>query len=205
MRRLSRDEAVRLMSGLDEGPGGNLSAEARRALFAGELAYESAYGHAQRKREEDKQDKGAPVQHSVQRDAVRPEFGSTPHDDRVLAIVLVVTGGDKAPDVEIVRVDPNSPHAEAFWQDIGRAAERQPESPEVPVADETVQRDGPTRFAVPLSPLAWWSEEDEREYQSWANPERLATRCNDFWREHARQDLIERLSPLDEPIPRREP
>src|SRR4051812_11680665 len=72
------------------------------------------------------------------------EFGSPPHHDRVLAVVLVMPEGVPDPDVRVVHVEPNSPHGEAFWQDAGRPWCGQTKSAKATSSDECVLRACPT-------------------------------------------------------------
>lgn len=76
----------------------------------------------------------------VHRDAAGPKFGRTPHDDRVLAIVLVMPGGETRRFVPDGLVEPNTPHAEEFWQDLGRPLSGHERTSEAVDAGAGVQR-----------------------------------------------------------------
>lgn len=84
------------------------------------------------------------VQSCSQSGDVKREFGAPPHDERVLAVVLVVTGSHPEPSVEKWSGEPNSARTGAFWQDMGREPLGLERTPEASESDECVQRVCPT-------------------------------------------------------------
>lgn len=91
------------------------------------------------------------VQSRSQPATVATANGSSPHDDRVLTIVLVTPGGTNCvsihgPDASALaqRIEPLTRAAREFWRDIGREPERQGATAGGPVADESVQKACPT-------------------------------------------------------------
>lgn len=95
-------------------------------------------------------------------------FPSAPHDDRVLAVVLVVTGSHPAPSVEKWSGEPNSARTGAFWQDMGREPLGLERTPEAPKADECVQ---------PACPTGAWTGEWPPIFRPLADPEPEPETC----------------------------
>lgn len=85
-------------------------------------------------------------------------FGSTPHDDRVLSVVLVVATRDFGVPSRVHRVEPNSAHADTFWQDIGRPGKGTEKHAEAPTAPRCVQPACPTGPTLEweVQILAWY-------------------------------------------------
>jgi hypothetical protein len=153
----------------------------------------------------------------VNGDAAGPEFGSPPHHERVLAVVLVMPGAPDEITPRVVRVPPDYPHWEEFWQDIGRPPEGQGGTPKDSESDACVQPACPTACrgglgvcpdwcssCEPPTPTMRWDEKAgqwnatiaytidasvlrEAERNRRADLEAIADRCNAFWRDRGRR------------------